>query len=126
MSTEQYQIIIFNNDWKHKNIATYINMKRKTKQEKVKKHNLFSVSQPYLPILTGYSIPNLNTVEFRYNAVLQVHGSDPRYILVEGYNAVFSFPSPSPPHLRMAFIRSRSSNYEYVYYIGYHILRICW
>ena len=35
------------------------------------------------------------TVETRYNAVLGVHRSDPRYIRVDGYNAVYV---PPPAH----------------------------
>ena len=37
---------------------------------------------------------NVITVETHYNAVLRVHRSDPRYIRVDGYNAVF----PTPRH----------------------------
>ena len=36
-----------------------------------------------------------DTVETRYNAVLGVHRSDPRYIRVDGYNAVYV---PLPAH----------------------------
>ena len=35
------------------------------------------------------------TVETHYNAVLGVHRSDPRYIRIDGHNAVF--PPPTPP-----------------------------
>ena len=39
-----------------------------------------------------------STVETHYNPVLGVHRSDLRYILVDGYNAVFLlFPFPPPP-----------------------------
>ena len=48
----------------------------------------------------------MSTVEFRYNAVLGVHGSDPQCIRFEGYNAVFP---PTPPLLRMVCICSQSS-----------------
>ena len=48
-----------------------------------------------------------STVETRYNAVLGVHRSDPRYIRVDRYNAVCPvFPPPPPP----PFIRGRSSH----------------
>ena len=33
-----------------------------------------------------------STLETRYNAVLGVHRSDPRYIRVDGYNAVYVSP----------------------------------
>ena len=46
-----------------------------------------------------------DTVELRYNAVLKVRRSDPRYIWDDGYNTVFP-----PPRLRMACIRGRSSH----------------
>ena len=41
------------------------------------------------------SIHDQYTVETRYNAVLGVHRSDPRYIRVDGYNAVYV---PPPAH----------------------------
>ena len=40
-------------------------------------------------------ITKTDTVETRYNAVLGVHRSDPRYIRVDGYNAVYV---PPPAH----------------------------
>ena len=38
----------------------------------------------------------ISTVELCYYAVLGVHGSDPQYIQVEGYNVVL----PLPHHVR--------------------------
>ena len=61
----------------------------------------------------------LVTVETRYNAVLGVHRSDPRYIRVDGYNAVCVPPTLPTNGL---YLRSIVSYYEHIYYISYHIL----
>ena len=42
-----------------------------------------------------FTFEKWNTVETRYNAVLGVQRSDPRYIRVDGYNAVYV---PPPAH----------------------------
>ena len=59
------------------------------------------------------------TVETRYNAVLGVHRSDPRYIRVDGYNAVCVPPTLPTNGL---YPRSIVSYYDHIYYISYHIL----
>ena len=58
-----------------------------------------------------------NSVELHYNAVPGVHGSDPQYIQVF---AVFTHEWP------VSTVDRLISYYDYIYYISYHILRICW